>query len=206
MVENKIEKNEEYTLTDRLRKIFQEPLEIIGKVLHSRGIHANHLTIAGILGTVVGAVFVARGNLMVGGIIIFVMGVFDALDGAVARASKSPKKFGAFFDSVTDRYIELFIYGALLWYFMGVNHNWGIIFSYFAAAGSVLVSYARARAQSLGFETKVGLLTRVERIVVIGPAIIFNVPFAGVFIVGVLANFTALQRFYDVWRQTEKAG
>ena len=205
LVENQYEEKAVITLTERLRRIFKQPLERVGLYLHGKGIHANHLTFAGIFGTVVGSVFVARGDLLVGGIVILAMGIFDALDGAVARAGGNLKKFGAFFDSVTDRYIELIIYAALTWYFIDTDSQLGIIFSYLAASGSVLVSYARARAQSLGFETKVGLLTRVERIIVIGPAIIFNVPLAGVIIVGVLANITAIQRFLDVWKKAEKA-
>lgn len=203
MVENQINKKVSLTLTERLRELFRQPLERMGSYLHAKGIRANQLTITGILGTLVGSVFVSQGKLVVGGIFILGMGVLDAFDGAVARASKAPKKFGAFLDSVSDRYIELFIYGALSWYFLRSGNQLGVIFSYIAAGGSVLVSYARARAQSIGLETKVGALTRVERLVVIGPAIIFNFPLIGVFIVGILANFTAIQRIYDVWRQTK---
>lgn len=203
MVENHIEKPAPPTLTDRLRAMFKNPLEKIGFALFEMGIRPNMITLTGLIGTLIGAVFVARGNLILGGVIILSMGALDALDGAVARASGSNSKFGAFLDSVTDRYIEAFIYGGLIFYFNAQQNSLGVLFSFFALEGSLLVSYARARAQSLGFETKVGILTRVERMVVIGPAIILNLPLIGVGIVGVLANITAMQRIFHVKRQSD---
>jgi CDP-diacylglycerol--glycerol-3-phosphate 3-phosphatidyltransferase len=204
LVEKQIGKKVEETLTDRLRELFKEPLEQIGQFLSNRKIKANWITLFGAFGSLIGSLLVARGALVSGGIIILSMGILDALDGAVARASKTTKKFGAFLDSVTDRYIEIFIYGGLLWYFIQEGNQVGIFFSYIAIAGSVLVSYTRARAESLGIETKVGILTRVERMVVIGPSILFKVPLIGVIVVGILANISALQRIFHVHQQMEE--
>lgn len=203
MVENHIENKAPLTLTDRLRAIFKLPLERIGLALFDLGIRPNMITLFGLAGTLVGVVFVARGELMLGGFLILLMGPVDALDGAVARASGSASKFGAFLDSVTDRYIEAFIYGGLIYYFDSQQNAWGVLLSFAAMIGSVLVSYTRARAQSLGIETKVGILTRVERMVVIGPSIFFNIPLVGVGVVAVLANVTALQRIFHVKQQTD---
>ena len=203
MVEQRSKKK--ITFTDQLRIIFKEPLEAIGKYLADRNISANSITLLGVLGTMVGAVpCISRVSGWGGGVVILSVGILDALDGAVARAAQSPKKFGAFLDSVSDRYIEIFIYAGLLWYFMQTGNQLGVLFSYISVAGSVLVSYARARAESLGIETKVGVLTRVERMVVIGPAILLKIPLIGVIIVGVLANFTAFQRIFHVWQQTKE--
>lgn len=201
---NNIETHQEKpTLTDRLRKIFQVPIEATGDFLYRLGIKPNMMTFTGVVGTVIGAYFVAKGQLTLGGIIIMLMGPIDFLDGAVARARGEPEAFGAFVDSVSDRYIELFIYGSLLWYYFVEGEIVWAMLTFLAASGSVLVSYVRARAQSLGYEAKVGILTRVERFMVIGPTIIFRVPHIGVAIVAVLANITAVQRILHVRRQAK---
>lgn len=79
-----------------------------------------------------------------------------------------------------------------------------VVLAYLAAAGSVLVSYTRARAQSLGVETKVGILTRLERYLVLSPALIFNIPHIALWILAVLTNLTALQRIFDVRRKARR--
>jgi CDP-diacylglycerol--glycerol-3-phosphate 3-phosphatidyltransferase len=191
------------TLTERLRKIFQVPIEKVGMFLYRIGVKPNILTFSGVLGTAIGAYFVASGKLTGGGIIIMLMGPIDFLDGAVARARGEPEAFGAFVDSVSDRYIELMIYASLLWYYVTDGEMIGAVLTFLAASGSVMVSYVRARAQSLGYEAKVGILTRVERFVVIGPSIVFRVPLVGVSIVALLANFTAFQRIFFVKKQAK---
>lgn len=189
--------------TDHLRNIFSGLLDWAGNLLNSWGVNPNVLTTIGVVGTAIGSVFVAKGDFFVGGFIILLMGVIDALDGPVARAKGEPEDFGAFVDSVSDRYIEVIIYGGLLWYFVHQNMVNAVLVVFLAASGSVLVSYTRARAQSLGFDTKVGILTRVERILVIGPSILFGFPLVGVVIVAIGANITALQRVIDVRRQAQ---
>jgi len=203
LVENQLDKQVSLTLTDRLRALFKQPLERIGIGLYKAGIRPNMITLFGLFGTIVGAFFVGRGDLMLGGFLILLMGPVDALDGAVARASGTTTTFGAFLDSVIDRYIESFIYAGLIYYFDSQQQALGVMLSFFALVGSVLVSYARARALSLGVESKIGLLTRVERMVVIGPTILLGIPMIGVAIVAVMANITALQRIFHVKQQTE---
>ena len=149
----------------------------------------------------VGAIFVAYGKLTLGGIIIMIMSFIDVLDGAVARAGGELEEFGAFVDSVSDRYSDLMILGSLLWYFVETEFYLAGVVTFLAAAGSVLVSYVRARAQSLGFEAKVGILTRAERIMVLVAALIFNIPFIGVLIIAVFGNITAFQRIAHVRKQ-----
>ena len=193
------------TLTDRLRVIFQVPIEKIGMQLFKWGVKPNIMTFSGVIGTLIGSYFVAKGQLTLGGIIIMCMGPIDFLDGAVARAMGEPESFGAFVDSVSDRYIELMIFGGLLWYYAVAGEMVGAVLTFLAASGSLMVSYVRARAQSLGYEAKVGILTRVERFVVIGPTIIFRIPIVGVAIVAVLANFTAFQRIFFVRKQARRS-
>lgn len=196
-----LKSKERLTFTDSLRIIFSKVLVYFGNLLNRWGVHPNMLTTLGLVGTGIGALLIAQGNFPVGGLIIMVMGLFDALDGAVARARGEPENFGAFVDSVTDRYIELAIFGGLMWYFVAEGNLYASGLIFLAATGSVMVSYVRARAQSLGFETKVGILTRVERYLVIGPTILFGIPLVGIVIVAVFANITAIQRIIHVRRQ-----
>ncbi len=118
---------------------------------------------------------------------------------------RGTEDFGAFVDSVSDRYSELFVYGGLMWYYVEQADSLGSMLVFAAASGSVLVSYVRARAQSLGFETKVGILTRVERVLIIGPSLLFNIPIIGVGIIAFGANFTALQRIFHIRQETKKS-
>jgi CDP-diacylglycerol--glycerol-3-phosphate 3-phosphatidyltransferase len=197
-MEYSVEKRERPTMTDRLRMVFKNVLGPIAIFIDGLGIHPNTLTIAGLTGTAVGAYFVAVGELSLGGLLVMLMGPVDAMDGAVARVRGEPKDFGAFVDSVSDRYSELLIFAGMLWYFQQQGDWIAGMLVFAAAAGSVLVSYVRARAQSLGFETKVGILTRVERYLIIGPSLLFGAPIWGVVIIAIGANFTALQRIYHV--------
>ena len=132
------------------------------------------------------------------------IGPFDALDGTMARLRGEANEFGAFVDSVTDRYSELFILGGLLYYFTTHNDQVSTVVVYAAAAGSVLVSYIKARADSLKFDANVGILTRMERYLVIAPLLLLNLPILAVWIVAILANITALQRFWKVRQQSRK--
>lgn len=202
MVEHHLEEKAPITLTERLRVIFKQPLERVGLFIHSLGIKPNWITYFGLAGTLVGSYFVSQGDLVIGGLIIMGMGPVDALDGAVARVGQEVTSFGAFIDSVSDRYIEVFIYGGLLWNFSTEQNPLGILLTFLAAAGSILVSYTRARAQSLGMETKVGILTRFERMVVIGPSLVLSQPLIGVGLVALFANITAIQRIAHVRKQS----
>jgi CDP-diacylglycerol--glycerol-3-phosphate 3-phosphatidyltransferase len=189
------------SFTDFLRVRFKGVLDPIGRWLNSLGLMPNTITILGLAGNVVGAYFLATGQITIGGILVLLMGPVDALDGTMARLRGEPSRFGGFVDSVTDRYSELVIYGGLLLYF---NHqaNWtACTLVYLAAAGSVLVSYVKARAEALNFDCKVGLLTRVERYLVLAPALVINQPLIAVWIIAVLANFTAVQRIWHVRKQ-----
>lgn len=200
VAENKPKSFEEF-----LRFTFRNVLDSIGQFLYRLGIHPNTVTIFGLVGNFVGAYFLATGQILVGGIIVLVMGPIDALDGTLARIRKEPGKFGAFVDSVTDRYSELIILGGLMFYYLQQADWVACSAVYLAAAGSVLVSYVKARAESLGFDAKVGILTRVERYIVLAPALVLQHPLWGIWIIAVLANYTALQRIWFVRKQAYAA-
>jgi CDP-diacylglycerol--glycerol-3-phosphate 3-phosphatidyltransferase len=194
------ENSDPITLTDQLRKRFKHVLDPIGAFLNRLGLMPNTITIIGLVGNTIGAYFLWQGQMLVGGLIILAMGPVDALDGTMARLRGEPSDFGAFVDSVTDRYSELVIFLGLLLYYNQQGDWVNTLGVYLAAAGSVLVSYIRARAQSLGYEAKVGILTRAERYAVLAPMLIFNIPWVGVWIIAVLANITAMQRIIHVRR------
>jgi CDP-diacylglycerol--glycerol-3-phosphate 3-phosphatidyltransferase len=187
--------------SDRMRVVFKGVLDPIGAFFNRLGIFPNTMTLLGLAGNIVGAVLIALGYMTVGGIVVLVMGLVDTLDGTMARLRGMPSEFGAFVDSVTDRYSELVIFGGLL-YFYSHKGDWlSVIAIYMAACGSVLVSYVRARAAALGMETKVGTLSRFERYLVLAPSLILRIPMVGVWIIAILGNITALQRILDVRRQ-----
>jgi phosphatidylglycerophosphate synthase len=192
------------TLSDYLRLWFKWFLDPLGKFFNSLGLTPNTMTILGLVGNSVGAYYLARGELFTGGILVLLMTPIDALDGTMARLRGESGDFGAFVDSVSDRYSELIIYGGLLYHFLSLGDPLGGLLVFGAAAGSVLVSYVKARAEGLGYEAKVGLLTRVERYLVLAPALVFNQLIIGLGIIALFANITALQRIWYVRRQAHE--
>jgi CDP-diacylglycerol---glycerol-3-phosphate 3-phosphatidyltransferase len=189
------------SIEEFLRFRFKGLLDSIGRFLLKIGIHPNTVTIIGLIGNIIGAAFLAMGNFPIGGLVILICGPIDALDGALARLKGDSGKFGAFVDSVTDRYSELIILGGMLVHFLLINDVLTCILIYLAAAGSVLVSYVKARAESLEFSAKVGILTRVERYLVLAPLLVLNLPVIAMWIIAIFANFTALQRIWFVRKQ-----
>ena len=189
------------TFTDRLRVRFQKDLDRIGGFLLSLGLTPNMLTLFGVFGNLAGAVLIAFGYLTAGGLVLLIMGAMDALDGTMARLNGTPSKWGGFVDSISDRYSELLIFAGLLVYYLGRGNDLMSLLIFIAAAGSVMVSYSRARALSLGYEVKQGLLTRAERFIILTPTIIIGYPQIGIVIIAIFANFTAFQRIYFVHNQ-----
>jgi len=192
------------TFTDFLRLWFKWVLDPLGKFFNALGLTPNMMTMLGMIGNTVGAYYLARGQLVTGGLFVVLMTPIDALDGTMARLRGESSNFGAFVDSVSDRYSELIIYGGLLYHFLTLGEPLGGLLVFGAAAGSVLVSYVKARAEGLGYQAKVGLLTRVERYLVLAPSLVFQQLYIGLTIIAVLANITALQRIWYVRRQAHE--
>lgn len=181
-----------------MRAIFKGILDPIGAFLNRSGLTPNTITLLGLAGTTIGALQIAFGQLTSGGFILLAAVLVDALDGTMARLRGESSDFGAFVDSVSDRYAELITFGGLLYYFVTQGNEIGIMVTFAATAGSVLVSYVKARAEGLQFSAKVGLLTRVERYLVLIPLLVFRQPLAAVAIIAVLGNITAFQRVIHV--------
>ncbi|MCJ7519388.1 MAG: CDP-alcohol phosphatidyltransferase family protein [Anaerolineaceae bacterium] len=191
-------------MTDLLRKVFGKLLNSIAVFLNSLGFSPNLMTILGVLGNILAAWFISKGNLVTGGVMVLVFGSFDAIDGSMARLQGGETKSGAFLDSVMDRYSEFAIFLGILVYSLRNSNPINCILVFLATAGSVLVSYIRARAQSLGVETKIGILTRVERYLVIVPSLLLGRPDVGLWIIAILGNVTAFQRIWHVWQQLKQ--
>jgi len=166
----------------------------------------NQITVVGTAITFLAAILVTIGQLRWGGVVLAIGGTFDILDGALARSTRRSYPYGAFLDSTLDRYSEGAMYIGLAAYFSTVGGDigrWLIIGTAAALAGSFLVSYVRARAQSLGFTCETGIFARPERVVVTVVGLIFGgyVLYGVVFLLAILTNLTALQRIREVWLQ-----
>jgi CDP-diacylglycerol---glycerol-3-phosphate 3-phosphatidyltransferase len=180
-------------------------------VFRESPITPNMLTLFGLLITAVGALLVATSQLLPGGLVLMVAGFFDIFDGALARASGKVYRYGAFLDSTVDRYSEGVVYLGILIYFLRHHDGLQPVIVLIALGGSFLVSYVRARAQSLGFTCDAGILARPERVVIIVTGLLLESiglrfgPWSpltvALLILAIGTNFTAVQRVWVVWQQ-----
>jgi len=171
--------------------------------LSKRGLSPSSFTFAGVVITSFGAAAFMLGYLRSAGILILFGGFCDMIDGSVARSSGKVSRFGALLDSTVDRYSEFIMYSGITAYFIDLRDYSTAAGVYLALCGSFMVSYARARSESLGFEAKPGFVQRPERIVLIGlGALVHLTAFKiAIWLVAVLANFTALQRIRLAYKQ-----
>lgn len=184
-----------------LRKFFKGAIDPVARLMLRIGLKPNFITGLGLFFSTTAAFFAATGNMTLAGILLVIGGPLDVVDGTMARMIGQPSPYGAFVDSVTDRYSELVLLGGLLYFYAVKSDTLACVLVFLAAGGSVMVSYIKARAESLGYSAKTGILTRVERLIVMAPCLIFNIPLVALWIIAVLANFTAIQRFIFVRRQ-----
>ncbi len=186
------------------RKPVNQGLAPIGAALRRAGVTADAITITGIAMSAACAIALAMGQFRVALVLLVLTGVPDALDGAVARAGGGGNKRGAFFDSVSDRFTDALLFGGLAWHFAGEGgHIVMLPVALFGAAS--LISYQRAKAESLGFDAKGGIMERAERFIVLGVGLLFSELLVGVlWVMLVLSLFTMVQRFVKVWRQGDR--
>ena len=185
-----------------LRRVFRGVTEPLGRFLTRLGISANALTIIGCLLNIAVAVVIGSGNLRLGGVFLALASSLDGLDGAIARASGQPTQFGAFLDSVLDRVSEAATLLGLAWWYLGQSDRIATILVFVVVVGSFLVSYTRARAEALGVDCKVGLLTRVERCIVLVLALVLELTYPALWLLAIGTVFTAAQRIVCVARKT----
>ena len=167
----------------------------------------NMLTLFGFVLNVAVAALLATGHLVAGGVMMIVAGLFDLLDGALAKITNRTSEFGAFLDSVVDRYSEaVVLLGLLIYYYQQVDERSlvEVVLIYATLFGSMMISYARARAEGLNIKNEVGILARPERIGLLAIGLLFRtvllVPVLWVLAVG--TQITALQRIVYVWQVT----
>jgi len=165
-------------------------------------VHPNHFTVLGLFISFIGALFYAKHDIRLGGMFILLGGLCDIIDGKVARKTGLSSNFGALLDSSLDRYAEVFMFLGTAIYFVEIDHAPTSIMVFLALGGSMMVSYVRARAEGLGYECKVGIMQRPERVVYVGVSSLIH-PYLlelVIWMIAILANFTAVQRMYHVWR------
>jgi CDP-diacylglycerol--glycerol-3-phosphate 3-phosphatidyltransferase len=182
------------------RKGVEQGLGPIGDSLRRLGVTADALTVFGLLCSIATALLIASGHLLWAVVGIVVSGVADLLDGAIARGSGQASPRGAFFDSVSDRVSDALLFGGVAWYLADESAYLPIL-AFAVAACSMLISYERARAESLGIDARGGLMERAERFVLLGFALAFDVLVPVLWLMLALTGFTAVQRFVRVYRQ-----
>ena len=207
-------------LTEKNKARYLKIITPITKVLSRLGVHPNVLSLAGLVLSIAGGFAFSTGAFFWGAWIVVLAGTCDAMDGEVARRGGKNNRFGAFFDSNLDRYSDAFILLGMGWYFAGgpvffgvegggaveVQSWWAVVFVIAALAGSFMVSYTRARAEALGFECKIGLMQRPERItlLIIG-SLLGSIPVVGLgllkatlLVLAVSSHITAIHRMIHV--------
>lgn len=189
---------------------FRAPIEKavrpVGQALRKTGLTPDHLTIVGLLIGVGAAVAVGSGRLWLGLILVVLAALPDLLDGALAKASDTSSQRGAFFDSTVDRVTDTVLLGGVAWYLATHEDPRLSVLAFAVMGASSLISYQRAKAESLGLDAKGGLMERAERVVLLCIGLLWDrllVPVLWVMLV--LTAITAAQRFVKVWRQAEVA-
>jgi CDP-diacylglycerol--glycerol-3-phosphate 3-phosphatidyltransferase len=176
-------------------------------ILSKIGITPNALTFINLALSIVAAYVIATNHLILGGVLVLVSGLFDLLDGALARFTKQTTKFGAILDSTVDRISEAAILcGLLIWYVPQEGASLKIVLIFAVLIGSFLVSYVRARAEGLGWQCQVGLFTRAERVIVLAIGLLINQIFIALCVVVVFVFITVVQRLVYLWKQGKIKG
>ena len=187
------------------REAVDRGLTPIGVSLRRTGVTADMVTITGIVMATGAAVAIATGNLRLGFLLLILTGIPDALDGAVAKASGTSSQRGAFFDSVSDRLTDALLFGGLAWYLVDSEPGHMMMLPVAVMSLAMLVSYQRAKAESLGYNAKGGIMERAERFIVLGFGLLFNELLVWtLWLMLVLTAVTAVQRFVKVWRQASE--
>lgn len=176
----------------------------IVSALAKTGITPNILTVTGFIITLIAAALIGMGYLISGGIIILVAGAFDMLDGALARSKQQETRLGAFLDSIIDRFSETALLLGVLVISLQRNLVPEIILVFVVLAGSMMISYVRARAEGLGWKGKAGWFTRPERVIVLAIGVITNQIFIALIVMAVFIIITVIQRIADVHKEARE--
>jgi CDP-diacylglycerol--glycerol-3-phosphate 3-phosphatidyltransferase len=172
------------------------------RILSKSGITPNALTFINLAVNLIAAYVIATGHFLLGGVLVLVAGLFDLLDGALARFTEQATRFGAILDSVVDRISEAAILcGLLIWYIPQEEAGLEIVLIFVVLIGSFMVSYIRARAEGLGWQCQVGLFTRAERVIVLAIGLLVNQIFIALCVLTVFVFITIVQRLVYLRKQ-----
>jgi CDP-diacylglycerol--glycerol-3-phosphate 3-phosphatidyltransferase len=189
----------------RFRASVDKGVSPIGTALKRTELSPDHLTLIGLVLALPAALAIANGRLILGLVLVIASAVPDLLDGALAKASGRASARGAFFDSVADRVTDALVLGGVAWYLQARHHGQAAMLPFAVLGVSMLISYERAKAESLGFTAKGGLMERAERIILICSGLAFSVVLVPIlWVMLTLGLITAGQRFVKVWRQASK--
>ena len=191
-------------LSQTIGRICRAILNLMVRGISLLGINPNLLTLVGFLVTLLAAYYLAEGKFFHAGIVIIVSGVFDMLDGRVARVTNTVTKFGAFFDSVLDRYSDMALFLGLLIHYARIEQMTYLVLTGIVMMGAVMTSYTRARAESLIPLCKVGFMERPERLVLIIIGALFNKMAPVLWVMAVMSNLTVIHRIVYTWKQTSR--
>ncbi len=185
--------------------------EPVGRVVAKTRVKPNYLTISGFLMNIFVAWVISQGYFLLGGSLILVAGIFDLLDGAVARYTNRVTKFGALLDSTLDRWSDAVLLFGLLWYFAwqpDQDTSLEMILIFAALVGFLLVSYVRARAEGLGLDADVGIMRRTQRILLLSMGLMLStfepILLIALWILAIGSNLTAAHRLIYVWYHSRK--
>lgn len=192
-------------LDQRWRAEIERGLRPIGSRLRQAGFTADQITLVGLGASVATGIAIATGRLGWGAAFLFVSGLTDVLDGAVAKAGGTSGPRGSFFDSVADRVSDGVVMGGAAWYLAGGSNPRLAVVAFTVAVLSLLVSYERSKAEALGLNGKGGLMERAERMSVLGVGLTFGALMPALWILLVLTSVTVAQRFLKIWRQATPA-
>lgn len=190
----------------KFRAPIDKAVKPIGNGLRRTGLTPDHLTIVGLLVAAGAAVAIGYGKLYLGLVLVILAALPDLLDGALAKASNTSSQRGAFFDSVVDRVTDALLLGGVGWYLALRDTPQLSLLPFAVMALSSVISYQRAKAESLGLYAKGGLMERAERIIALCLGLLFNrllVPILWIMLV--LTLITCIQRFVMVWKQAAVA-
>ena len=191
-------------LSQLIGRICKAVLDQIVALASALKVNPNLLTLAGFLITIYAAICLSRGEFTRAGIAIIFSGIFDMLDGRVARITQNVTKFGAFFDSVLDRYSDMAIFVGLMVHYSKNQRMFYLILAGIVMMGSVMTSNTRARAESLIPLCKVGFMERPERLVLLIIGTLFNRMAPVLWVMALFSNLTVIHRIVYTWKEAAK--
>jgi CDP-diacylglycerol--glycerol-3-phosphate 3-phosphatidyltransferase len=190
----------------KFRTSIDKAVKPVGDGLRRTGLTPDHLTVVGLVVGAGAALAIGAGELRIGLVLVILAALPDLLDGALARASGASSQRGAFFDSTVDRLTDALLLGGIAWHLASTESAHMAILPFAVMAVSSLISYQRAKAESLGLEAKGGLMERAERIVLLCLGLLIDVLLIPIlWVMLALTCVTAVQRFVKVWRQAAVA-